>query len=167
MPSDKILGIKKGIVDEIKNKFKNSSAVILVDYRGLSVAELTELRKKLREAQSDMKVYKNTLTKLALDDLKIKLDDQYLEGPNAITFANDPIAPLKILSKFAKNNKLLELKVGIIDGEISDKGALEQLATLPSRDDLLTMLAGGLIGVARDLSICLNLLAEQKETENK
>ena len=86
MASEKILNVKKGIVEEIKNKLKNSSSIILVDYRGLSVAELTDLRRKLKEANSEIKVYKNTLTKLALDDLKIELDEKYLEGPNAITF---------------------------------------------------------------------------------
>lgn len=165
MASEKILDHKKDVVEEIKNKVKNSSSIILVDYRGLSVAELTDLRRKLRQAESDIKIYKNTLTKIAFDDLKIDLDNAYLEGPSAIAFSNDAIQPVKILSEFAKKNKLLELKVGIVDGIVSDKKALAELAKLPSREGLLTMLAGGLMGVVRDLSICLNLLSEQKEKE--
>lgn len=167
MASEKILNVKKGIVEEIKNKFKNSSSIILVDYRGLSVAELTDLRRKLKEANSEIKVYKNTLTKLALDDLKIELDEKYLEGPNAITFSDDPILPVKILSEFAKKNKSLELKVGILDGVISDKDTLNELAKLPSKEGLLTMLASGLLGVVRNLSICLDLIAKQKDTNNE
>lgn len=165
MASEKILGLKKGVVEEIKSKVKNSASIILVDYRGLSVAELTDLRKKLRQNESDIKIYKNTLTKIALDDLKIDVDNTYLEGPSAMAFSTDAISPIKVLSDFAKKHKLLELKVGIVDGIVSDKKALNELAKLPSREGLLTMLAGSLLGVVRDLSIALNLLSEQKEKE--
>jgi len=163
MPSGKILEYKKGVVQEIIDKFQNSSSIIFVDYRGLKVSELTNLRRKLKDSQSDIKVYKNTLTKIALNDLNIKLDNEHLEGPSAIAFSNDPVKPVKILNDFAKKNKLLEFKVGIIDGIISDKKALEEIAKLPSREGLLTMLAGSLIGVVRNLSICLDLLSKEKE----
>ncbi len=163
MPSDKILGIKKETVKEIKDKFQNSSAIIFVDYRGLSVAELTNIRKKLREFQSDIKIYKNTLTKIALNDLGIRLDDEHFEGPNAIAFATDLVQPLKILNDYARKNELLKLKIGIIDGIVSDKKALERIAHLPSREMLLAMVASGLMGVVRDLAICLKLVAEKKE----
>ncbi len=162
MASAKILEQKQKTIDEIENSVKNSSAVVFVDYRGLTVSEVTELRRKLREVDAELKVYKNTLTKRALDSLKINLDE-HLTGPKAIAFGNDVVAPIKVLANFAKDHDALELKVGIIDGEISDKEALDKLATIPSREGLLTMLAGGLIGIARDLSICLDLYSKQLE----
>ena len=101
----------------------------------------------------------------ALSDLKIDVNDQLI-GPSAMAFGTDQIGAVKVLSDFAKKNQALVLKVGIIDGEVSDKEKLDQLASIPSREGLLTMLAGGMIGIARDLSICLNLYAEQKEENN-
>lgn len=165
MASTKILEQKGQIINEIADNVKNSSASVWVDYRGLTVEEVTDLRRKLREVGSDLKVYKNTLTKRALDTLNISLDD-YLNGPNAIAFGEDPVSPIKILANFAKEHEALELRVGIIDGEIANIDELNKLATIPSRDGLLTMLAGGMIGLVKDLSICLHLYGEQLE-ENK
>jgi len=163
MASTKILEQKQQVINEIAENVKNSQASIWVDYRGLTVEEVTDLRRKLREVGSDLKVYKNTLTKRALDTLNISLDD-YLNGPNAIAFGEeDPIAPIKVLANFAKEHDALELRVGIIDGEISGIDELNKLATIPSRDGLLTMLAGGMIGLVKDLSICLHLYGEQLE----
>ena len=162
MASTKILEQKQQIINEIADNVKNSQASVWVDYRGLTVEEVTNLRRKLREVGSDLKVYKNTLTKRALDTLNISLDD-YLNGPNAIAFGNDPVAPIKVLANFAKDHEALELRVGIIDGEISGIDELNKLATIPSRDGLLTMLAGGMIGLVKDLSICLHLYGEQLE----
>ncbi len=162
MPNQKVLEQKKGVVSEIKDKVSNASSVVLFDYRGLSVSEVTELRKKLKESGSEYKVYKNTLTKRALDELKIDLNE-FLAGPSAITFSSDALAPIKILNDFSKNHKALELKVGIVDGKISKLDELKQLATIPSRDTLLTMLAAGMLGTVKDLSICLDLYSKQKE----
>ena len=99
----------------------------------------------------------------ALNDLKIEIDSNYLTGPSALAYGTDQIAPIKILSEFAKKNPAIILKVGVVDGEISDKEKLSQLATIPSREGLLTMLAGGMMAIAKDLSICLDLYAKQKE----
>ena len=107
-------------------------------------------------------VYKNTLLKLAFNDLNVSMND-YLEGPTAIVFSSDDIAAVKILSDVAKKNEALELKAGIIEGNVQDKAKLEEFARIPSREGLYTMLAGGMIGIVKDLSIALNLLAEQKE----
>ena len=96
----KIIEQKAGVVSEIKSKFENAKSVVVFDYRGLSVAEVTELRKKLKETDSDYKVYKNTLTRRALKDLNIDLED-YLTGPNAISFGTDELSIVKILSDFA------------------------------------------------------------------
>ena len=164
MASEAVLKQKQGIVDEIKNKIDNSTTVVLFDYRGLTDAEIKELRNKLREANADYKVYKNTLMARAFNDLKYDLNDE-LKGPSAFAFSEDQVAPIKVLAEFAKTHEALTLKVGIIDGEKADLDKLKEYAVLPSRDELLTMLAGGMIGLVRDLSIALNLYAEQKEVD--
>ena len=165
MANAKILEKKQAIVDEIKDRVNNAKSVILFDYHGITDEEIKSLRIKLRDAGADYKVYKNTLMARALSDLKIDVNDQLI-GPSAMAFGTDQIGAVKVLSDFAKKNQALVLKVGIIDGEVSDKEKLDQLASIPSREGLLTMLAGGMIGIARDLSICLNLYAEQKEENN-
>ncbi len=162
MASEAALAKKQVIIDEIKDRVKNASTVVLFDYRGLTDAETKELRVKLRETNSDYKVYKNTLMARAFNELDIDLNDA-LTGPSAFAFSEDQVAPIKILSEFAKDHEALKLKVGIIDGEKADQAKLAEYATLPSRDDLLTMLAGGMIGIVRDLSICLDLYSQQKE----
>ena len=159
MASEKILESKKQVVSEIKNKVDNSSSVIFFDYRGLTVAETMELRNKLRSSNTDVKIYKNTLIKKALENLDL---DNVLEGPNAMSLSTDVIEPIKILTNYAKEHKALEIKGGIIDGNVSSIEELAKLATIPSREGLLTMLAGGMIGIAKDLSICLHLYSEQK-----
>ena len=161
MANAKILEKKSLVVDEIKGKFENAKSVVVFDPRGLNVAEVTELRKALRESGSDYKVYKNTLAKRALDTLNIDLGSD-LEGPKALAFGTDVIAPIKVLSDFAKKHTALELKIGVVDGAVADQKMLAELASIPSREGLLTMLAGGLIGVVRDLSISLDLLSQQK-----
>lgn len=162
MANAKILEQKSQVVKEIKDKFDNAKSVVVFDYRGLTVSEVTELRKKLRDNDSVCKVYKNTLVKRALDGSDYNFDE-YLEGPSAISFSNDELAPVRILSEFAKDHDALELKVGIVEGKVATKEDLTKYAAIPSRDTLLTMLAGSMIGVVKDLSICLNLYAEQKQ----
>lgn len=162
MANEKILAKKQEVIDEIKGRVQDNATVVLFDYRGITDNEAKELRKALRDAGADYKVYKNTLMARALNDLNYDLNDS-LQGPSALAYGTDQIAPIKVLSEFAKKNEAIVLKTGIVDGEISDKEKLAQLATIPSRDGLLTMLAGGLIGIARDLSICLDLYAKQKE----
>lgn len=165
MANAKILEQKQNVVNEIKEKFQNASSVVVFDYRGLTVSEVTELRRKLRESDSSFKVYKNTLTKRALNDLNIDIHSHF-EGPSAISFSNDALAPIKVLSEFAKKHEALELKVGLIDGKITDTNELSQLATIPDRQTLLTMLAAGLIGTVKDLSICLDLYSKKLEENN-
>ena len=162
MANQKIIEKKSEIVNEIVDKMKNSSSYILFEYRGLTVAETNELRRKLRESDAEFKIYKNTLTKRALDTLKINIDE-HLNGPKAIAFGKDAVAPVKTLADFAKKHKALEIKVGVIDGTVTDQNTLNELATIPSREGLLTMLAGGLMGVVRDLSISLDLYSQQLE----
>ena len=162
MANVNILAKKQEVVNEITEKVKTSNSVVFFEYRGLSVSEMTELRRKLRETESDVKVYKNTLAKRALDTLNYDLQGE-LNGPKAMAYGTDTIAPIKVLSEFSKNHPALEIKIGIVDGEITSLDTLNQLATLPSRDGLLTMLASGLMGTVRDLSICLDLYSQDLE----
>ena len=162
MANVKIIEQKAEVVSEIKDRFENAKSVVMFDYRGLSVAEVTELRRKLRENGADYKVYKNTLTKRALDELNINMDE-YLAGPSAITFGTDELSIVKILDDFAKDHNALELKAGIVEGKVAGLEDLKRYAAIPSRDVLLTMLAAGLMGTVRDLSICLDLYAKDKE----
>ena len=162
MASEKILNEKKVIVSEIIDNIKNSESVILFQYQGLTVQEMSELRNKLNEVNSSVRIYKNTLLKRALDDLNISLDG-FLEGPNAIVFGHELLEPIKVLSKFAKENDKAEIRVGIINGSPADLNTIREYATIPSREGLLTMLAGGMIQYVRDLAIGLNLYAEKLE----
>ena len=162
MASEKILDEKKQIVSEIVDNIKNSESVILFQYQGLSVAEMSELRNKLNEIESCVKIYKNTLLKRALDELKIDMTD-FLEGPNAVLFGNTLLEPIKVIADFAKDHDKLNIRVGIISGNVADINTIKEYASIPSREGLLTMLAGGMIQYVRDLSIGLNLYAEQLE----
>lgn len=162
MANTKILAQKQVVIDEIKDKISNANGVVLFDYRGLTDNEAKELRRSLRESGSDYKVYKNTLMSRALKDLNIDIDES-LFGPSALAYSKDQVAPIKVLTDFAKKYPAVVLKVGIVDKEITDKAKLADLATIPSRDGLLTMLAGGMIGIVKDLSICLDLYSKEKE----
>ena len=162
--NQEILQTKTELVNEVVASIKDSSTVVICEYRGLTVAEVTELRKQLRENDSDCKVYKNTLVARALEGSDYNLNE-FLEGPSAISFSNDELAPVRVLSEFAKKHNALELKVGIVEGKVANKEELNTYAAIPSRDTLLTILASGMIGVVRDLSICLDLYAQQKEEQ--
>lgn len=162
MANKLILEKKALVVDEIASKIKENAGVVFVDYRGLTDEEITSLRKELRANNADVKVYKNTLTKRALDSLNINLDE-CVSGPSAMVYSTDAVAPIKIVTNFAKDHEALSVKGGLVDGNVTSLSELAQLATIPSRDGLLTMLAGGMIQIAKYLSIALNLYAEQKE----
>ena len=162
MASEVILKQKQTVIDEIKERTQNATTIVLFDYRGITDSEAKELRIKLRESNADYKVYKNTLMARAFNDLGIDLSEA-LSGPSAFAYGEDQVAPIKVLSDFAKEHPALVLKVGIVDGEKADTAKLAEYATLPSREELLTMLAGGMIGIVRDLSICLDLYSQQKE----
>ena len=162
MASEKILMQKQTVIDEIKERAQNAKTIVLFDYRGITDSEAKELRCKLRESNSDYKVYKNTLMARAFNDLGMDLSEG-LTGPSAFAYGEDQVAPIKTLSDFAKELPALVLKVGIVDGEKADQAKLAEYATLPSREGLLTMLAGGMIGLVKDLSICLDLYSQQKE----
>ena len=165
MANQKILDQKQCIIDEITNNVKESSSFIFLENHGLTVAEITELRRALKESDSELKVYKNTLVNRALTSLNIDMSDE-LNGPKVVAFGKDTISPIKAVYSFAKEHENLKIKAGIVDGEIADINLLEQLASVPSRDTLLTMFASGLMGIARDFAVCLDLHAKNLE-ENK
>ena len=162
MANQKILDQKQVVIDEIAENVKKSNSFIFLENHGLTVAETMELRRKLRESDSELKIYKNTLVARALNSLNIDLSAE-LNGPKLVAFGSDIIEPIKAVADFMKKHPNLEMKVGIVDGEITDLATLEQLATIPSREGLLTMFAGGLMGIARDFAICLDLHAKNLE----
>ena len=163
MASKKILEAKENTVTEIAESIKNSESVVLFKYQGLTVEELGELRTNLKNSNGSLKIYKNTLLKRALDSLNIKLDDSFLEGPNAIVFGKELLEPIKALSKFAKEHEKAEIRVGIISGDVAPLETVMEYANVPSMETLLTQLAGGMIEYVKDLSIALNLYSEQLE----
>ena len=165
MASAKNLEIKKDIVSEIENSIDNSESVILFQYQGLTVSDLKDLRQQLKGTDATVKVYKNTLLKRALDELNYDFDG-FLEGPNAVLFGKNLLEPIKVLADFAKDHDKLEIRVGIINGSVADLATINEYAAIPSREGLLTMLAAGMMEHVRNLSIALNLYAEQKENEN-
>ncbi len=162
MASERSLKLKKATVDEIVSKLDNSKTLILVDYQGMTVSELSNLRQSLKESGSDLKVYKNTLAALALKEKGINLSD-YMTGPNAFIFSKDIIEPIKIVSGVCKSNNNLSIKAGYIDGEFAPVEVINEYASIPSYEGLLTMFAGGLIEHVRHFSIALNLHAENLE----
>jgi large subunit ribosomal protein L10 len=166
---------KVAVVDEISEKLAKSQVVIITDYRGLNVQQITDLRAKLREAGIEYKVVKNTLTKLAADKNSIEGLDVYLEGPSALAFGyDDPVVPAKILSEFAKTNPALEIKVGVLEGKVIGPEGVKQMADLPSKEVLLAQVVGGiqapitgfvivLAATIRGLVNALDAIRKQKE----
>ncbi|HZH59085.1 MAG TPA: 50S ribosomal protein L10 [Metabacillus sp.] len=158
--------LKKEVVTEIAEKLRASKSTIIVDYRGLNVAEVTELRKQLREAGIEFKVYKNTLTRRAVAEVGLEGLDEVLTGPNAIAFSNeDVVAPAKILNEFAKKNEALEIKAGIIEGNVASVEDVKALANLPSREGLLSMLLSVLQAPIRNFALATKAVADQKEEQ--
>ncbi|WKY43806.1 50S ribosomal protein L10 [Eubacteriaceae bacterium ES2] len=166
---------KQVIVQEIADKFRNAQTAVLVDYRGLNVEEVTELRKKAREAGIDYKVYKNSMMRFAAKETGLEGLLDVMVGPTAVAFCEtDPVAPAKLLSEFAKDHKALEIKAGMVDGKVLDVKGVEDLAELPPREVLVAKVLGGLNapisgfvnvlnGNIRGLVVALNAIAEQKE----
>ncbi|MRX72556.1 50S ribosomal protein L10 [Bacillus lacus] len=157
---------KKQMVEDITAKLRESKSTIVVDYRGLTVSEVTELRKTLRDAGIEFKVFKNTLTRRAAEQAELTGLNEALTGPNAIAFSNeDVVAPAKILNDFAKNHEALEIKAGVIEGNIATVEEIKALADLPSREGLLSMLLSVLQAPIRNLALATKAVAEQKEEQ--
>lgn len=161
-----IIENKKQVVEEIAQKLRESKTTVVVDYRGLNVAEVTELRKQLREAGIDYKVYKNTLARRATEKAELTELDEFLTGPTAIAFGyDDAVAPAKIINDFAKSHEALEIKVGVIEGKVASVDEVKALANLPSREGLLSMLLSVLQAPIRNFALATKAVAEQKEEQ--
>lgn len=159
--------LKQPIVQEISEQIKDAQSVVLVDYRGLNVDEDTRLRKQLREAGITYKVYKNTLMNFAFKGTDCESLSSLLEGPNAIAISkDDATAPARILSKFAKDAPALELKAGIVEGTFYDAAGIKSIASVPSRDELLSKFLGSIQSPITNLARVLNQIAEQAEAES-
>jgi len=157
--------LKEAKVAEIKEKLEKAQGVVLSEYQGLNVEEDTELRKSLREAGVEYKVYKNTLVTLAARELGIEGIVTHLQGPISIAFGyEEPTVAARVLNDFAKTHKKLELKAAIIQGEVFDGAQVKELASIPPRDVLIAKLLGSFKAPLSNLAYLLNSIKEQKES---
>ncbi len=154
---------KENQVAELQKLFTDNSAVVIADYRGITVAQDVKLRAKMREAGVDYRVAKNTLIRIAANNYGTTELDAVLEGPTAIAFSSDPIAAAKILGDFIKENKVGVFKAGLLDGKYLDADGLEALAKLPPREILLAQIAGCFAAPMSALARVTNLVKEAKE----
>lgn len=154
--------LKKPVVEEIAALLKDAKSAVLVDYRGLTVEQDTKLRKNLREANISYKVYKNTMMKLAAQGTDFEKLGELFEGPSALAVSSeDATAPARVLFNFTKEAKALELKGGIVEGEFYDANAIQAIATIPSRDELIGRLLGSMKSPISNFARVLNQIAEK------
>ena len=158
-----VIDAKKVVVEEIQSKIASSSSTVVVEYRGLSVAQLTTLRRKLRAENIDFKVYKNSMSQRAAEASGFAELVPSLTGPNAMAFSDDAVAPARVLAEFAKKNKALVLKSGIVEGKIVDAAGLSTIATLPNREGMISMLLGMFQSPVRNFAYAIKQIADQKE----
>ena len=135
---------KQKVVDDIKQKIEGSSGIIIADYRGLTVSQVTNLRVELRQAGIEYRVLKNTMVQRAANEIGLTGLDTFLEGPTAVAFSTDPVAPAKILMEYSKKNKNLKIKAGIVEGRVVGPEMIKDLASLPSREVLLSQVLAGM-----------------------
>ena len=162
----KNLEIKKGVVAEIKEKFEKAQTAVLVDYRGLNVAEDTELRNQLRKAGVEYAVLKNTMINLAIQDMNLDDMKAHLEGPTAVAFGyEDAIAPAKILSDFVKKSKKMTIKCGVCDGAYLDEAGVQALANTPSREVLIAKIMGSMMSSVSKFVYALEAIRKKQAGE--
>lgn len=165
MPSEKILEQKKAFVAELTEKLANAHAGVIVDYKGISVTDDTQLRKSLREAGVEYHVVKNTYLRFAFNNVGIEGLDSVLEGTTAVAFSDDELAAAKVLCKYAEANKNFTIKAGFSEGKVLDVATVEALSKVPGKEDLLGMLAGSLSQMIAGLARAINAVAESKGGE--
>ena len=154
--------LKKPIVDEISANIKDAQSVVLVDYRGITVEQDTQLRRNLREAGILYKVYKNTFMNFAFKDTEFEGLTPYLEGPSAIAVStDDATAPARVLSEFAKTANKLEIKAGVVEGTVYDAQGMASIASIPSREVLISRLLGSMKSPITNFARVMNQLAEK------
>ncbi len=157
-----VLKSKQGVVSEIADKFKNSSSTVVAEYRGLTVAEITELRRALRAEGVEMKVYKNTLAAKAAEEAGYGDLKESLTGPNALAFGSDETAAARVMAKFAKKHKALVLKGGIVEGKVVDQATIAELSNLPNREGMLSMLLSVLNAPVSSFARVVQAVADAK-----
>ena len=164
MPNAKVLESKKAIVDELSDRIGKATAVVFVDYKGITVAQDTELRNKFREAGVEYSVVKNTLTRLAARKVGFNEFDEVLNGTTSMaTTTDDPIAPARIVSEFAKKNKnVLKIKGGIVEGKVQTVDALNAFGELPSKNALIAQVLGTFLAPITALAFVIDQIREQK-----
>ena len=166
MASETILKQKEAQVNELAEKFKEAKVILLTEYRGINVADDTKLRNDLRNANAQYKIMKNNIVKRALNANGENGLDDLLEGPTAVVMGNeDYLEPAKVVYNFTKNNDFYKIKGGIIEGKVMTAEEIITLAKLPSRDTLLSMLAGGLLATISKFAVALDQVRVQKEAE--
>jgi large subunit ribosomal protein L10 len=154
--------IKKPIVEEISASIKDAQSVVLVDYRGLTVAQDTELRKQLREAGITYKVYKNTMMNFAFQGTDFESLAPFLDGPSAVAISTtDATAPARVLAKFAQTANKLEIKAGVVEGTLYDAEGMKAISAIPSREELLSRLLGSMQSPIANFARCMDQLAEK------
>lgn len=164
MSNAKIRDEKQQVVSNVTSKLRESSCTVIADYRGLNVAQVTQLRKSLREAGIEFQVVKNTLARRATAEAELTELDEHLTGPTAIAFSKDDVvAPAKILAEFAKKNEHLKVKAGVVEGKVVGYDQIKALAELPSREGLLSMLLSVLQAPMRNVALAVKAVAEKQE----
>ncbi|MDQ0418226.1 large subunit ribosomal protein L10 [Croceifilum oryzae] len=153
---------KKLVVADIVSKLDRSKTIVVADYRGLTVKQTNELRKELREAGVELQVLKNTMTRRASEQVGLSELGEYLTGPSAVAFSyDDVVAPARVLHKFAKDNKALEIKGGVVEGKVVGLEDIEALAELPSREGLLSMLLSVMQAPVRNFALAVKAVADK------
>lgn len=166
MPKEQVLNKKKELVEKLATKFQESQSTIIFNYRGLTVEQVTELRKQLRESNIEMKVVKNSLLRFAAESAGYEGLNDVFTGPTAIAFSNEEVvAPAKIISEFAKEASVIEIKGGVIEGKVASIETIDKIAKLPSREGLLSMLLSVLQAPIRNTALAVKAVAEKKEEE--
>src|SRR5699024_6117077 len=159
-----VMESKQQLVDDIATQLKDSVSTIVVNYRGLTVSEMTELRKNLRDAGVEFKVYKNTMTRRAAEKAELTELNEFFTGPNAIAFSNeDVIAPAIILYNFAKAQRAWEIKAGALEGKFTSAEDVNAIASLPSKDGLVSMLLSVLQAPVRNFAYAVKAVGEDKQ----
>ena len=165
MPNAKVLAKKQSDAEELKNKFEKSKLVILADYRGINVDDITKIRADLRKTDSEYLVAKNSTLRFAVKGTEVEGVSEYLEGPTAVVFSyDDYVAPAKVLYDYAKDSEFYKIKAGIMDGKVISKEEVIKLAKLPSKEMLLTQLATVLLANIRNLAVVLDQVAKKEDT---
>lgn len=167
MASEKVLQEKSKIIEDIKKNYDEFGNLLIFTYQGLRDADAKEIRRELKNVEATYKIYKNTLVRRAFNDMKLDGFDESLVGPTAIAFGKDPLSMIKVIAKANKKSKNIDIREAYLNGELVLADKVKVLATMPSREELLTMLAAQLMAPARELALGLNMLCEKKEEESK